>query len=480
MEKVSRFKIAGKELLKGNIGNAFKSLTSSPMAINPSSYNAANGRWLFGQNGIDTFFTFDSRSSSLKAFVECAPLRAVVERKTKAYLNGKTWVLDKNGKETQTEHAKRIRLLLTRPNPIQTWAQFEAQGKIYKELFGYNIIYTIKPIGFNNSYAKSIWNLPPQFVDIIEEKNINILTVKDKKDLIQSVQLCTPDGLRTTLPKELITIHSLFTPVIESYLLPSNPIEPLTQQINNIIGAYESRNVLINYRGALGIISEDAGGGQYSSTPFEETDKEQLQKDFMSYGLRNRQWKFIMTSASIKWQQIGIPTKDLMLFEEIQDDIARICDSKDFPFELMAKQEGSTFANRAGANKSLYQDTIIPEAIYDYQQWTEFFSAEDYGLHFEKDFSHVAVLQENKKEFATARNTLSTSLDRDFKNNILTLNRVLELLDEDGIGENGNKYYYQLLAEGWVFGSKTTNNEQGQETGSGGGESNQTDQGQTN
>lgn len=47
--------------------------------------------------------------------------------------------------------------------------------------------------------------------------------------------------------------------------------------INNIIGVYESRNVLINYRGVFGILIKDVGdGGIYGVLLLLEGEKENI------------------------------------------------------------------------------------------------------------------------------------------------------------------------------------------------------------
>ena len=193
-----------------------------------------------------------------------------------------------------------------------------------------------------------------------------------------------------------------FSPSFSTMFLPESRIKPLSMEVNNIIGAYESRNVLINYRGALGILSNDAKDAM-GTLPVKKEDKQALQDDFLRYGLSKSQWKFIITSASVKWQQIGVPTKDLMLFEEIEDDIMRICDIYGYQYELLSSTKGVTFANKNEAKKILYQDTIIPESISICEQQTKLFGLDLLGLKLKKDFSHIPALQEDDVKKSTAR-----------------------------------------------------------------------------
>ncbi len=458
-------KQVGRELIRMNIGNAFK----AALPVRHDSYRGGAGFWMFSNDGNgDVYFNYNGLSSSLTAFEKCAPLNAIISKKVKAYLNGKTWVLNNKGKEIENEPAARLKKLLQQPNPLQTWPQFEAQAKYYREIFGFNIILDITPAGYDRTYAKSIWNLPPHYIEI-QYTNTTVFKIKDKKDLIEKIWFKTPDGNSTTLDKNLVTIQAGLTPSFTSPLLSESPIPSLTPQINNVIGAYESRGSLISYRGALGAFTQEIDPA--GTRPMSKEEKDDVQKDFMKYGLLRGQHKFIISSASLKWQQIGIPTKELMLFEEIEDDIMRMADSFGYPYRLLAAEKSASYNDVKEFKKDLYQDTIIPEATYDYQFWTSYFSLENYRLHLDKDYSAVPALQQNKKELASARLSLGQALDREFRNNWITLNRVLELMEEDSIGEEGNKYYRELIELGWTFGQAVTqqNNQNESESNQGSG-----------
>jgi len=168
-------------------------------------------------------------------------------------------------------------------------------------------------------------------------------------------------------------------------------------------------------------------------------EKEELQADFRRYGLRRRQWSMLLTTAALKYQQMGYPTKDLMLIEEVQESSKSLCDGLNFPPHLLGLID-PTFNNQNTALKSLYQDSIIPDANNYYDYWNRLFDAPAKGLKIVKDYSLLPVLQEDKESQARARGLLSASLNLEWKNGWLTLNRVLELLGEDTI--NGGDIYY--------------------------------------
>lgn len=447
---MNRWLKSGNELLKGNIGNALKEI------IFPSSYRKlSNNMWLFGADGVDRYFTFNSTDSSLKAFTDCAPLSAIINKKVKAYINGRTWLLDSNGKESFTKDANRVRSLLNKPNPFQSWYEFEAQSRINKEIFGYNIVMDMTPSGLKDkTFAKSIWNLPPQYVTI-ELNDTSLFRSADSKDIIKRVLFSTPDGKTSEIFKDFITIHKTIGASYDNPLVTESKIKSLSDQINNIIGAYQSRGTLINYRGSLGILSQEIDPN--GTVPMSQEEKDNINNEFLKYGLKKGQHKFIISPTAIKWQQMGIPTRDLMLFEEIEDDVMRICDSYGYPYRLMSAEKAASYNDVSQFKKDLYQNTIIPDSIIDYGQWQQFFSLDNYNLKIDKDYSHIAELQENRKDFASARLTMGQALDLEFKNNWITLNRVLELLEEDTIGTEGDKYYYELVQSGMTFNNQPLN-----------------------
>jgi hypothetical protein len=241
-------------------------------------------------------------------------------------------------------------------------------------------------------------------------------------------------------------------------VFPVSRVSLLEMPINNIIGAYESRNILINRRGALGILSPETLG-QFGTATVDPKEKQNIQDEFARYGLRQGMWQVIISQAALKWQQMGYPTKDLMLFEEIEDSTMRICDEFNYPYRLMASEK----SNSLGGNdvkifqQILYQDGIIPDAESFYEQMNTLFKTERLcGIIIEKDFSHVAALQADDLKTAQARKTRNDALQIEFYNNLITLNRWLELNGEDTITD-GAKYYRELIEMGWTFGKAGLN-----------------------
>lgn len=429
-------------------------VSTKSIDINPSEYRGLDDRIASTQPAIywpdDTFeggtYVWKDSDSSLKAYEYCPPFSAIINRMAQAYINGKTWVMNTQGKEATSADAVKLRKLFTKPNPLMSWKQFEAQQQIYIDLYGYCLLLPIIPFGFEQFgpiEATSIWNIPPIMFDVKETNKLFYQT--DMKGIIQSIKM-TYKGNNTLLDINNLYIFKDFVPSCHTLVFPESRVKALQKPIANIIGAYAARKKLINYRGAQGIFTQEPGRGNWVNIPVTPKQKEDLQRDFRRYGIREDQWTYIMTEAAMKWQPIGLPTRDLMLFEEIQDDIMRICDAYGYPSPLINSEKGPAVANTKEYKAQLYQDAIIPKADNNYEQWNIVFRTAERNLKIQKDYSHIPVLQEDEKTLWDARNSRVDSLIKEWKADMITRNRFLVLNNEDPLGPEGDVYYSTYVA----------------------------------
>ena len=407
------------------------------------------GQPIFEIAGGDFFtYQYQDYNSAVDAYQRCPPLAAIINRKAQAFVNGKTFVLNTQDKEANGAEAQKMRNLLNNPNPLQSGMQFEAQGYIYEQLFGFNIILPIKPIGFtDNIDASSLWNIPAAWIDFQATQEI----FKRSGGVGLTDIAFSFNGIRTIIPVADLIIIRDFTPSFTTLTFPGSKLMAMAKPINNIIGAYDSRNTLMNYRGALGILSKENGTGQYEALAMPEGEKERLQADFRRYGLRSRQWHVIITEASLKWQQMGYPTKDLLLMEEVEESTRALCAGQNFPPFILGLAD-TTYNNMNAAEKGLYQNATIPDACNYYDQITTAFKLRERNLHIDKDFSHIPVLQDDKKTLADARKSMNDAMKIEWDNNLLTLDEWRRKNGEDPLTDGrGGLYKYQYREQyGWT------------------------------
>ncbi len=467
------FKTFGRELANLNLGNAFRSLAapgvlkheSGGAILEPQAYR--NGMFMFGNGSLTKFFEYDDIESALNAFVKCPPLQSVLLRKADAAITGKLWVMTESGKgrnrESKTEWANKTRAKLNRPNPFESGREWLAKIQIYTDLFGWCIIY---PTYSSTTYARkgfaeadSIWVLPPYMLDWQETGNVFNQT--DLKGVFRHIKMQV-HGYMLDLPLDQILLvrgklprmlsGSMSSTMCEAMILPDTKVRSLQQPINNIIGAYASRGELISYAGAQNIISPQPGSGGMVAMPLTPQEEKELQDKFkLQYGVMQKQYRNIISSQPLNVQKMGTPTKDLMLFEEVVEDVKAICDQYGYQYRLLSNGSASSL-NGTEVNalqRDLYQNTIIPESQSLWEQLAIGFKAEENKCRFEADFSHLPVLQADGLQSAQTRQTMGAACFQDFKNGFITYNRALELMGEDTV-TGGDIYYKDWIKQNQV------------------------------
>lgn len=440
---MSKLLNAGRALITGDFSFGNKDLTVSKSAtapttipINPTTYRTPIGDgWAFSTaGGVYSYFKYTDRYSCTDAYNRCPGLNAVINKKAQAFINGDTWILDTStGSVSNGIYANQLRQLMDRPNPFQTWEHFEAQMYIFLQIYGFCPILAMKPAGYTkNIDASMMWNIPPTMIDF--HPTGKFLNQNNLDQIVDYVTINYCNEITQVSINDICIVRDLTVPTDHMPLLPDSRIRSLEMPINNQIGAYESRNVLINFRGSLGIFSRELGNtGQMPVPAITDPEKENLQREFRRYGLRQNQWQYIITSAALKWQPISHPVKDLMLFEEVKGSNEAICDKYGHPFELLANESGTTFDNRTEAGKDLYQNAIIPEAKSIFRQLNAFFDTQAYGIIIDKDFSKVPVLQENEKQRMDARYVRDQAYQIEWQNDLITRNQWRIANGEDAI-----------------------------------------------
>jgi len=336
----------------------------------------------------------------LYAYKYCGPVAAIIQRIAKASANAKVYIEDKNGQEATGMDIKFIQSILKQPNPLQSWESFKEQLDQYFYTFGEVFIYPLKSIGFKDLQLFLIpnWIIKPFYKTGIASQwfreNPVLYWQIDTKTEILKLQ---PDELwhyKNSVPNDL-------DPIRGRSLLYS-----LDSTINNILTAMEARRTLMENTGPKGILnSASTGINAFPVTP-EEGDR--IQDNLNGYGLSRDKKQVIISKASLQWTAMGFSTRDLLLFEEIEDDVRQLCDSLGYPMYLLGFKNNSTYNNVSEAEKGLYQNNVIPynNSFYSWltgklRMGTNYICAE---------FDHVQALQTSEKEKADTAKAISDAV----------------------------------------------------------------------
>jgi len=365
--------------------------------------------WLTNQRFINQFREYNTRifgqktavwidtGDAFKHYVEIPELRAVVNKRASMMSANKPCLYDLDGNKIESHW---FLDLIRQPNATQTWADVVFMLSVNDALFSNAFAYA----------PKRSFGIVTQFQPLPSDRIKIMTTGKTLKQTtvdgyIEKFVFCYDDGEKENLDVEEVVY--LMTPDGINLINPSSRLESLKYPLSNIKASYHKRNVLLENIGAIGILSarnSDIGG----AIPMTPDDKKQIQKDWY----RRSKDELIITESDVNWQPMSYPTKDLLLFEELNADKLAIVDAFGLNIHVFSQERGATFSNVRDGLRMVYSDTIIPETQAMYDNIGEQLGLDKEGLRLVADFSHVHVLQENEEEAANVLNTKADALNK--------------------------------------------------------------------
>ena len=348
---------------------------------------------IFGQK---TAIWIDTEES-FKHYVEIPELRAVVNKRASMMASNIPCLYDKNGEKVENHW---FLDLINKPNPRQNWKDFVFSMSINDALYSNSFAYAPKR---SFDIVNLLVPLPSDRITI----NTTGKKLKQMNDeqLIKNFEFRYDDGKIETF--EVDEILYLMTGDGTNLINPVSRMDCLRFPLSNIRASYHKRNVLLENIGSIGILSaknNDIGG----AIPMTPEERKEIQRDWYS---RSKD-ELIITEADVQWQPMSFPTRDLMLFEELNADKLAIVDAYGLNIYVFSQEKGSTFSNVRDGIRMAYTDTIIPETQMMYNNIIEQIGLSDEGYYLEADFSHLPVLQVDENENAKALDTRATALKK--------------------------------------------------------------------
>lgn len=427
------------------VKQSFTASKAAPLKVADTLVDSTNFFEVYGNSVL--FKYYNTADKTLEAYKECAPLNYIINQKALQISTGKL-IVEKimgNGKRIPATD-KRFEQLLKYPNPLETGSQFVARVNVILKLFRFCPVLMVKSAGFETDGPTQLWILPPHKCEIKTYKNRPFPS--SIADRIEKFEIIGDDGKRAPINPEDVYWFTALDVTVGDDLIPDTVLESCRYQINNLIKNYESRGVITERRGALGIIAPEGAdsAGPVRATP---EQKEQLQKDYRKYGLTKDQWQIIISTIPLKFTPMSMNIRDLMLLELAEDDIKTLCGALGFKFNLTPWGSETAFANQNIGEKAQYQDFTIPEAENIMFQLTDCIGADEVNHVCRLDFSHVACLQEDEKQKSEVRRNNVTSVRLQFVSGLINYGRAMELLGESGstLSELKDLFIWQLPEE---------------------------------
>lgn len=362
-------------------------------------------------------------------------VNAILNKRASAHSNIEIQVVNKKTLELVENN---ISSLLKNPNWHQSIKEFINQTNLFHDIYGNEFIYMMFGIGIRPENSKALYSLVPEYMDIDYKSESLYFQETEMPNISYDYKF---DGKETKIdPEQIIHLNDnrvKITRQDETLIKGESKLSALSMPINNIISAYEARGILIRNRGALGILSNQAGDGIGSTIPIDPQDKENLQNEYKNYGISADQWQIIITSMNLKWQQMGVDVGSLKLFEEVRADTIKVAEAFNYPPELLGKEGSPNIFgdNKKDSEKSWYQNSIIPEAQQRIDAMNAAFETEGKPYTIIGKFDHLPIFQKDLKDKVSSFALVTNALSKAFSDDAITLEEYQHELKRHGFIE---------------------------------------------
>jgi phage portal protein BeeE len=322
-------------------------------------------------------------------------LPIVINRIAKMTANGIWEIVDKDGVKVDTPEAMAIIERLQNPSPFQT--ENEYIESLVKQFCVYGNTFSKK-----NTPSK-LAKVPLTLITLSAQYCTPILTGKLYDQLtiggaVSSFRYQDSRMRDTFLPSDVIWAKNTD---LDNPLVGISPLMSLKYPLSNIKHAYAYRNSILAKKGALGFVSSEATE-MGATRQWSENERTDFEKDyFKKYGTEEGQSPFMLTKVPVKFTHTSYPTKDMLLFEEVEANTATICQT--FGLSTNVLDTKTTFENLKNGIIQSYQDCIFPIADTLAQSHKT-------GLNLPKEwtlrlsYEHIELLKESKLRGAQALN----------------------------------------------------------------------------
>jgi phage portal protein BeeE len=306
-----------------------------------------------------------------------------------------------------------VAALLAKPNPDQEWSEFIIQSEIYRQIYGHLYFYASTPEGLGTSDAYRLWVLSPDEVTINRDDTVTV-TLDEQAITVPAQRVCEiKDSGRFTSPivgarqNKMLFEHK-------------SRVFSARYAIKNIIQAEEAIYSINRDRGALGLLSiedKDASG----RVPLHPVERDNILRQIRGgYGIGEGKSKIYVTNAAMKWQQMSMSVKELMLLEGMDKNMETLCNVFDYPKDLLVSD--SKYSNKQVA-KGHYEEAVIPFSQIYASKLGRFLGLAP-GDNFVIDFSHVPAMKEAEEQKAKTYYQKATAVVKLYEDGVLSREEV--------------------------------------------------------
>lgn len=320
------------------------------------------------------------------------PIDAIADRASSINFD---LVYEKTGKEyTPKGNLKR---LIESPNPFDRFSDI-----VYKSVFselsdGNSYLYTKTPESIKNptiDNISNIWELSPNKTSAILLKEIsNPFLMKYKEDFIKSYKTFFLYEQEIE-PRYILHRTALG---INSFGKGISPLTRVEKNINNILAVYQARYNVYAKNGNAGILSRDISQTNSLTEAVDPVTRDAILQDLQNRnGLTGDKNLMGISSIPLRYIKTLGTIAELQPFEETESNAVTIAGIFGVDAELIPRKGSSTFTNKEGAERGLWQNVVKSICEDKAKDLTKAFYLPE-GVVFKPNFSTVEALQEDKK-----------------------------------------------------------------------------------
>lgn len=286
-----------------------------------------------------------------------------------------------------------LSLLCARPNPHQSWVEFQQQRETYLNIAGNSYTWLDRPS--RDARPTALWNLRPDRVFIVPETRSikGYLYVPENQ----------PQQRMPLLPKDIIHVK---------FPNPGDPLEGLGYGLSPMAPLAQSGDVDNSITAFLKLFIEHGAmvsGIIKLKEPAIDEEVARIRRRWREqYGGMENWTDIAVLDVDSEYQRIGLDFEE-MAFEKLDSrNESRMLGPFGVPPQLIFTRYGlerNTFSNAEEARKALWEDTLLPELDLFYAD-DDYYLRSDDGAFVLYDTSGIPALQKNVPELIKAAETL--------------------------------------------------------------------------
>ena len=389
----------GRRLFKGYIADLRRSIGSEVIS---EILKMVRGRAVYPPDSVDTYidkgYLFNPVVYSIVSFIaqkagaipwgvyEVKNNKALHSYKSANSYNLNTKIIKTKALVALPDHE--LNAIFLKPNILQGWAEFFEQVVWFKLVTGNSYIHMIGPTaGLNKGSIREMWNIPSQIIRPV---------AGDRMEPVRGYKYLASNDI--ILPESMIHLK-YWTPEYFNgqNLVGLSPLRASLRLITKSNSSFDSSVGALQNQGAFGIISAE-----------KDTDLTEEQADMIESRLREKvggpanRGKNIVTSATLKWQQMGMSPVDLNIIESDRMDLRALCNVYHVPSELFNDAANKTYSNTKEAGSAVYTNAVLPALNQFRDAFNQYISNKYPGLYCDYDASMISELQDDLQMMTTA------------------------------------------------------------------------------